>query len=76
MARARKDSKRIYLKMASDAAELLNRYCKLNHFDATFAIEHLIRLHVPIMLKRQRRSSRADQDASEESSSQISPPSL
>ena len=52
--RPKKDCKRMCIKLASDAAELLEEYCKTNRFDATFAIESLIRLHVPIILERKK----------------------
>lgn len=54
MSRPKKDGKRINMKLASDAAELLEKYCELNRFDATFAIESLLRLHVPILLARKK----------------------
>lgn len=52
MSRPKKECKRIHMKLAADAAELLEQYCKINRFDATFAIESLLRLHVPILLAR------------------------
>ena len=55
----KKDCKRLSMKLATDAAELLEEYCKLNRFDATFAIESLLRLHVPILLERMERKKAA-----------------
>ncbi len=54
MPRSKKDCKRICVKLATDAAELLEEYCKINRFDATYAIESLLRLHVPIILERKK----------------------
>jgi hypothetical protein len=58
MPRPRKDCKRIHMKLASDAAELLEQYCKLNRFDATFAVESLLRLHVPLLLERKKAAAK------------------
>lgn len=54
MPRPKKDCKVLNIKLAIDAAELLEQYCKINRFDATYAIESLLRLHVPILLERKR----------------------
>ena len=54
MPRPKKAFKPTYIKLASDAAELLEEYCRVNRFDATFAIENMIRLHVPMILERKK----------------------
>jgi hypothetical protein len=58
MSRPKKECKRINMKLAADAAELLEQYCKINRFDATFAIESLLRLHVPILLERKKAAAK------------------
>jgi hypothetical protein len=48
------------VKLARDAADLLEQYCEINRFDATFAIESILRLHVPILIARKKATVAAE----------------
>ncbi len=57
--RSTKAYRRMHLNLADDAAKLLEAYCDATKFDMTYAIENMIRLHVPLMLDRKRRAREA-----------------
>jgi hypothetical protein len=65
MSRPKKVYKRINIRLAKDAADLLEQYCHYTRYELTFAIENIIRLHVPILLgKQQKKDAQSAKKAS------------
>lgn len=65
MARAKKIGKRVNINLAKDAYDLLAEYAAEHRVEMTYALEHMIRLFVPMMRKKTQAKTSKSQTASQ-----------